>query len=58
MSTTTAPALVTVKRMADAQFAYCPTCDHWLGCQCWSLSKSVGLHKSGTGHSVTLYRYA
>ena len=44
------------KKNTEAQYAHCPECDTWLGCQYWSLQKSVGLHKDGTGHKITLYR--
>ncbi len=51
------PKLIPVKRMRDAQFAYCAECDSWLGCQYWSLSKSVGVHLSGMGHKAQLLAY-
>lgn len=45
-----------VKAPSQAQYAYCSQCDEWLGCQFWSLSKSVYLHRQGTGHKPTLFR--
>lgn len=48
--------LARTRKISQAQYAHCETCDQWLGCQYWSLSKSVALHKRGTGHFVRLYR--
>lgn len=50
--------LVPTRKISEAQYAHCETCDQWLGCQYWALSKSVALHKRGTGHPVVLYRLA
>jgi hypothetical protein len=51
-------ATVETHKPAEALFAYCEACDQWLGCQYWSLSKSVALHKSGTGHTPKLLKYS
>jgi hypothetical protein len=44
-----------VKAFRDAQYAYCPSCGRFLGCQYWTLNKSVAMHERGTGHKPTLY---
>jgi hypothetical protein len=47
-----------VRKMGEAQYAYCHECETWLGCQYWPLANSVWMHKNGTGHKPTLYRIA
>lgn len=53
METTTA----TTQR--DAHGAYCATCDQVFDVSTspyWHWSKSMAMHRSGTGHKVTMYR--
>jgi Fe2+ or Zn2+ uptake regulation protein len=48
----------TTKRTSEAHGAYCATCDQTFDvttCPFWHWSKSVWMHRSGTGHKVTLY---
>ena len=48
---------VTTQR--DAQGGHCATCDAYYNISTvpyWHWSKSVVMHRSGTGHKVTLYR--
>lgn len=44
--------LVPVKRLRDAHYAYCPTCEFVIHSPYWGPSKSKGLHESGTRHKV------
>lgn len=49
---------VVVKRVRDAQFAYCPTCDDVLESPYWHFTKSASMHQRGTGHKVLYMAYA
>ena len=47
-----------VTRQSDAQGGYCESCDQVFNittCPYWHWSKSVAMHRSGTGHTVELY---
>lgn len=47
-----------VTRQRDAQGAYCETCDvafNITTCPYWHWSKSMHMHRDGTGHRVELY---
>lgn len=53
MNTTTA------RTIKEAHGAYCATCDHTFTvatCQYWHWSKSVWMHRNGTGHKVEMFR--
>ena len=48
-----------VTRLSDAHGAVCETCAAMFNvttCPYWHWSKSVYMHRKGTGHKVTLYR--
>ena len=52
---------VKVTAIRDAIGAHCATCDQTFDvttCPYWHWSKSVWMHKQGTGHKVTMYRFA
>lgn len=45
------PHIVRVKRLRDAAYAECRTCEHIVQAGLfWGLSKTMHLHTSGTGH--------
>lgn len=49
----------TTTRQSEAHGAHCATCDQDFNVTTspfWHWSKSVAMHRSGTGHKVTLYR--
>jgi hypothetical protein len=51
----------TVKRQSEAHGGHCTECAVVFNvstCPYWHWSKSVAMHRSGTGHHVTLYRIA
>jgi hypothetical protein len=48
----------TVRTQREAHGAHCATCDTYFNISTspyWHWSKSVWMHRSGTGHKVTLY---
>jgi hypothetical protein len=48
----------TVRTQQEAHGAHCATCDTYFNISTspyWHWSKSVWMHRSGTGHKVTLY---
>lgn len=48
-------------RQSEAHGGYCATCDQDFNvttCPFWHWVKSVWMHRQGTGHKVTLYRFA
>lgn len=48
-------------RTSEAHGAHCATCNQVFNISTspyWHWSKSVAMHKSGTGHKVELYRIA
>lgn len=47
-------------RVKDAHGAYCATCHQVFdlaSCQYWHWSKSAAMHRSGTGHTVEMFRF-
>jgi hypothetical protein len=53
------PTAEIVHRVMDAQGGHCATCDTTFNITTspyWSWTKSVAMHRDGTGHKVDLYR--
>lgn len=49
----------TVKTQGQAHGAHCATCEQVFditSCPFWHWSKSMWMHRQGTGHKVTMFR--
>lgn len=55
----TGPTITFSTKQSEAHGAYCATCDQTFNVSTspfWSWTKSVAMHRNGTGHKVDLYR--